>query len=120
MAVQNGWFDFRMDLQMRLAYVAMLKGDEDEAVELLSRHLQGWLDDFGRHRCAGCLQVRGEDVPMLRCDGCHVVRCVNAATPVLCGAETAMLAVRWLTGRCGGMMQVLQCAAPEDGVEGRG
>ena len=105
---------------MHLAYVAMLKGDEDEAVELLSQHLQGWMDDVGRHRCAGCWQVRGEDAPMLRCDGCHVARCVNAATPVLCGAETAMLAVRWLTGRRGWMMQVLQCGAPADGVEGRG
>ena len=64
--------------------------------------------------------VRGEDAPMLRCDGCHVARCVNAATPVLCGAETAMLAVRWLTGRRGLRMQVLQCGAPADGVEWRG
>ena len=96
------------------------KGDEDEAVELLSQHLQGWVDDVGPRRCAGCGQVRGEDAPMLRCDGCHVARCVNAATPVLHGAETAMLAVRWLTGRRGWMMQVLQCAAPADGVEGRG
>ena len=105
---------------MHLAYVAMLKGDEDEAVELLSLHLQRWVDDVGRHTCAGCGQVRGEDAPMLRCDGCHVARCVNAATPVLHGAETAMLAVRWLTGRRGLRMQVLQCGAPADGVEGRG
>ena len=105
---------------MHLAYVAMLKGDEDEAVELLSQHLRGWLDDVGRHKCAGCFQVRGEDAPMLRCDGCHVARCENAATPVPCGAETAMLAVRWLTGRREWMMQVLQCGAPADGVEGRG
>ena len=109
MAVKLGWINFRMDAQMHLAYVAMLKGDEDEAVELLSQHLQGWVDDVGRHRCAGCWQVRGQDAPMLRCDGCHVARCVNAATPVLHGAETAMLAVRWLTGRRGLMMQVLQC-----------
>ena len=33
-----------MDLQMHLACVVMLKGDEDEAVELLSQHLQGWVD----------------------------------------------------------------------------
>jgi hypothetical protein len=119
MTLQNGWFDLRMGVQMDLAYVAMLKGDEDEAVGLLSQHLQGCMDDIGRHRCAGCMQVRGEDAPMLRCKGCHVARCENTATPVLCGAETAMLAVRWLTGRRGGMMQVLQCGAPADGVEGR-
>ena len=93
MAVQIGWFDFRMDAQMHLAYVAMLKGDEDEAVELLSLHLQGWVDDFGRHTCAGCGRVRGEDAPMLRCDGCHVARCVYAATSVCCAAATGMLAV---------------------------
>ena len=66
----------RMDAEMHLAYVAMMKGDEDEAVELLSQHLQGWLDGIGPHRCAGCLQVRGEDAPMLLCDGCRVARCV--------------------------------------------
>ena len=49
----------RMDAQMHLAYVVMMKGDEDEAVELLSQHLQMWVDDVGPHRCAGCFQVRG-------------------------------------------------------------
>ena len=120
LAKKHGWFNIRMDAQMHLACVAMMKGDEHEAVELLAQHLQGWVVDFGPRCCAGCFQVRGEDAPMLRCDGCHVARCVNAATPVLCGAETAMLAVRWLTGRRGGMMQVLQCGAPADGVEWRG
>ena len=119
LAVKIGTSNVRMSAQMHLAYVAMLKGDEDEAVELLSQHLQGWVDDVGPRRCAGCFQVRGEDAPMLRCDGCHVARCVNAASPVLCGAETAMLAVRWLTGRRGWMMQVLQCASPENFVGGR-
>ena len=68
-----------MGAQMHLAYVAMMKGDEDEAVELLSQHLQGWVD-FGSHRCAGCLQVRGEDAPMLSCKECRVVRCVYVST----------------------------------------
>ena len=77
----------RMDAEMHLAYVAMMKGDEDEAVELLSQHLQGWVDNFGSHRCAGCWQVRGEDAPMLSCKECRVARCVYAATPVLCGRE---------------------------------
>ena len=87
LAVQNGWFNFRMDAQMHLAYVAILKGDENEAVELLSLHLQGWMDDVGPRRCAGCGQVRGEDAPMLRCDGCRMARCVFAATPLLCGRD---------------------------------
>ena len=82
-----------MEAQMHLAYVAMMKGDEDEAVELLSQHLQGWVDDFGSQRCAGCGQVRGEDAPMLSCDGCRVARCVFAATFVCCAAATGMLAV---------------------------
>ena len=82
-AVKLRLFNFRMDAQMHLAYVAMLKGDEDEAVELLSQHLQGWVDDVGRHRCAGCGQIRGEDAQMLRCDECRVARCVCAATPCL-------------------------------------
>ena len=83
----RGSCKFRMEVQINLARVATLKVDEDEAVELLSQHLQGWVDDFGSHRCAGCLQVRGEDAPMLLCDGCRVVRCVYAATPVLCGRD---------------------------------
>ena len=43
----RGAFAFRIDAQMHLAYVVMMKGDEDEAVELLGQNLQGWLDDFG-------------------------------------------------------------------------
>jgi hypothetical protein len=112
--------NLRMDAQVHLACVAMMKGDEDEAVELLSQHLQEWVDHFGSHRCAGCGQVRGEDAPMLSCDGCRVARCVYAATSVCCAAATGMLAVGWLTGRLGWMMQVLQCVASADGVEGRG
>ena len=84
MAVKLRFLNFRMDLQMHLAYVAMLKGDEDKAVELLSQHLTGWVDGIGSHSCAGCFQRRGEDAPMLSCDGCRVARCVYATTPVLC------------------------------------
>ena len=119
MAVKSGFVNFMMDAQMHLACVVMMKGDEDEALELLSQHLQGWVDDVGRRYCAGCGQMRGEDAPMLSCDGCRVVRCVYAATFVCCAAGTGMLAVGWLTGRRGWMMQVLQCASPADGVEGR-
>jgi tetratricopeptide (TPR) repeat protein len=87
LALKHGCFNFRMDAQMQLACVAMMNGDEDEAVELLSQHLQGWVDDFGSHRCAGCGQMRGEDAPMLSCKECRVVRCVYAATPVLLGSD---------------------------------
>ena len=80
MAVKSGFVNLRMDAQMHLAYVAMMKGDEDEAVVLLTQHLQGWVVDVGPHMCAGCLQVRGEDAPMLSCDGCRVARCVYVST----------------------------------------
>ena len=41
LAVKQGSVNYRMDAEMHLAYVAMMKGDEDEAVELLSQHLHG-------------------------------------------------------------------------------
>ena len=72
---------------MHLACVAMFKGNEDEAVELLSQHLQRWLDSIGPHRCAGCGQLRGEDAPMLSCDRCRVARCVYAAVLLPCGID---------------------------------
>ena len=84
LAVKTRSLTFQLDALMHLAYVAMMKGDEDEAVELLSLYLQGWVDK-GPTICAGCFQVRGEDAPMLSCDGCRVARCVYAATPVPCG-----------------------------------
>ena len=40
---------------------------------MLVQHLQGWLD-IGRSTCVGCGQKRGEDSPMLSCDGCRVAR----------------------------------------------
>ena len=74
--MKHGILNFRMDAEMHLACLTLSKGDEDEAVELLSQHLQGWVHDIGFDRCAGCLQVRGEDAPMLSCDRCRVARCV--------------------------------------------
>ena len=88
LAVTQGRFRvMKMGAQMHLAYVAMMKGDEDEAVELLTQHLQGWVDDFGPRWCAGCGQKRGEDAPMLFCKGCRVARCVYAAMPAPSGRE---------------------------------
>ena len=78
LAMEDGTVNIRMEAQMHLACVAMFQGNENEAVELLSQHLQGWVDDVGPKRCAGCGQVRGEDAPMLSCDGCRVARCVYA------------------------------------------
>ena len=118
--MKHGIFNFRIEAQVHLACVAMFKGSEDEAVELLSQHLQGWLDDIGPRICSGCLQVRGEDAPMLSCDQCRVARCVRVLPRSDRAAPTAMLAVRWLTGTRGWVMQVLQCGVPEEGVEGRG
>ena len=120
LAVKLGAVNSRMEAQMHLACVALFKGNEDEAVELLSQHLQGWLDDIGPDRCTGCGQVRGEDAPMLSCDGCRMARCVCRLPRSYRAALSAMLAERWLIGRRGCVMQVLQCGVPEEGVEGRG
>jgi tetratricopeptide (TPR) repeat protein len=76
LAVKQGFLNLWMDAQMHLACVAMFKGNEDEAVKLLSQHLQWWVGFIGPCRCAGCFQVRGEDAPMLSCDRCRVARCV--------------------------------------------
>ena len=119
LAEQQDHLNFIMDAQMNLVSVAMMKGTGDEAVALLSQHLPNWIENCGPHWCAGeCFQVRGEDAPMLSCDRCSVVRCVNAAT--LCrAAASCMPAVGWLTGERGCMMQVLERSAPEVGMEGR-
>ena len=74
--MKHGFANFRMETQMHLACVAVFKGNEDEAVKLLSQHLQWWVGFIGPCRCAGCFQVRGEDAPMLSCDRCRVARCV--------------------------------------------
>ena len=87
LADKLGWLRCRMYAQIHLAYVVIMKGDEDEALELLCQHLKVWLDDFGSHSCAGCFQVRGEDAPMLSCKECRVARCVYAATPGLCCSD---------------------------------
>jgi tetratricopeptide (TPR) repeat protein len=83
LADKLGWLRCRMYAQIHLAYVVIMKGDE----ELLGQHLKVWLDDFGSHSCAGCFQVRGEDAPMLSCKECRVARCVYAATPGLCCSD---------------------------------
>ena len=119
MAAQDGISNFGPKARMHLACVALVRDDEDSAVKLLSQHLQGWLDGFGRRSCAGCGQCRGEDTPMLSCDGCRAVRSESFATRLPCIADChACLGL--LTGTRGCMMQVLQCNVPEARVEGRG
>ena len=120
LAVEQRTTNLRVNAQLHLACVALLQGDEAEAVEQLSQHLQGLVDDIGPRRCLGCGQVRGEDAPMLSCDGCRMARCVCRLPRSYPAAPSAMLAERWLIGRRGCVMQVLQCGVPEEGVEGRG
>ena len=43
LAVKQGVVNWTMEAQMHLACVALFKGNEDEAVELLSKHLQEWV-----------------------------------------------------------------------------
>lgn len=69
--------------QMHLACLALYKGEEAEAVQVLVQHLQGWLD-IGRSTCVGCGQKRGEDAPMLSCDGCRVARFCMYASLCVC------------------------------------
>lgn len=66
--------NFERDALLYLACVAFLTGEEEEAICLLGKHLQMWMA-LGRHHCAGCMQVRGDDAPMLTCNGCRVARC---------------------------------------------
>ena len=66
--------NFQRHAQLYLACVAFFKGNEEEAVGLLGLHLHMWMD-LGRHHCSGCMQVRGDDAPMLTCNGCRVARC---------------------------------------------
>ena len=71
-------------------WLPMMKGNGDKAVELLSQHLQDWIENCGPQVC--------------KC--CH---------PLPSGSP----AVGWLTEERGCMMQVLERSAPEVGMEGR-
>jgi hypothetical protein len=73
LAISGGIANIKQDAQMHLACLAYFNGEEDEGLALLAQYLQGWVI-VGRSECVGCGQVRGEDLPMLRCDGCHVAR----------------------------------------------
>ena len=86
LATEHNFLSYRQTAQMDVAFLTFVQGKEGVAVDLVTQHLQGFVD-MGRNRCASCFQLRGDDAPMLTCDGCRVVRCVYAATPVLCGRD---------------------------------
>ena len=75
LAVELGHGRFRMDALILLACVVFLKGDEEEALDLLRGYLRDWAEWLPGY-CAGCFRVRGQDTPMLMCEGCRVARCV--------------------------------------------
>ena len=77
LATEHNFLSSRQTAQMDLAFLTFVQGKEGVAVDLVTQHLQGFVD-MGRNRCASCFQLRGDDAPMLTCDGCRVVRCVRA------------------------------------------
>ena len=87
--------NWEITAQMHLACVTFFKGDEDEGVELLSKLLTLLGTVYGRQRCAGCGEVRGQDVPMLVCVECRAVRCVCGATHLPCGVMHRLSSLPW-------------------------
>jgi hypothetical protein len=63
----------RKHAQLHLAYLFFDAGQPGKALEHLVRHLS-WHVKKGRGACAGCMQKRGKDTPMLTCSGCRVAR----------------------------------------------
>ena len=76
-----------MDTQMNLARTAFFTGENGKAVKLLSKYLQWWVDDFGPHFCARCLQMIDQEAPMLKCGACRVARWVFNGTSLPCGTD---------------------------------
>ncbi|MGB1591583.1 MAG: tetratricopeptide repeat protein, partial [Promethearchaeia archaeon] len=67
--------NLKMDAVIHLACVAMLKGDEDEAINHLAQFLHWWLE-LAPKTCSACGHERRESTPLMTCDGCRVARCV--------------------------------------------
>ena len=65
----------KMDAVIHLACVAMLKGDEDEAINHLAQFLHWWLE-LAPKTCSACGRERRESTQLMTCDGCRVARCV--------------------------------------------
>ena len=93
LAVEHGHGSFRMDTLIYLACVVFVKGDEEEALDLLWGYLRDWVEWLPGY-CAGCFRVRGQDTPMLMCEGCRVARCVY-----VCCNRTRVLACQYITPR---------------------
>jgi len=73
-SARNTLFPSLLAALMHLARLAAWKGDEDEAVKQLESHLDVWVHKAGPVCCAGCMQRRGPETPMLVCAECRVVR----------------------------------------------
>ena len=67
--------NLKMDAVIHLACVAMLKGDEDEAINHLAQFLHWWLE-LAPKTCSACGRERRESTQLMTCDGCRVARCV--------------------------------------------
>ena len=63
--------------ELHRAHLAFDAGQKKEALHHLKLYLSRCLV-FARERCAGCRQVRGDDAPMLICEGCGVARFCNS------------------------------------------
>ena len=64
-------------------------GQDDAALVHLKEHLS-WRVQRGRDTCAGCLQTRGEDTPMLTCIGCRVARFCSADHQKIASKKAAL------------------------------
>ena len=91
--MEHGHGSFRMDALIHLACVVFVKGDEEEALDLLWGYLRDWVEWLPGY-CAGCFRVRGQDTPMLMCEGCRVARCVY-----VCCNRPRVLACQYITPR---------------------
>jgi hypothetical protein len=64
--------------KLNLAQLTLDAGQEDAALAHLTEEHLSWRVQRGRDTCAGCLQTRGEDTPMLTISGCIVARFCRA------------------------------------------
>ena len=83
--------------KLHLAHLTFYAVQEDAALAHLKKHLS-WRVQRGRDTCAGCLQTRGEDTPMLTCSGCRVARFCSAYHQKM-ASKKAALGGRLTTGR---------------------
>jgi hypothetical protein len=75
--------------KLHLAHLTFYAVQEDAALAHLKKHLS-WRVQRGRDTCAGCLQTRGEDTPMLTCSGCRVARFCSADHQKMASEKAAL------------------------------